>query len=237
MLLTEELSQSEAWRIHVELMRLDVSRQIHCQNREELLHALETLSHTDLLPNHLGKIAPPSIEAGTVLVLRLLHNYLASAVMLADHLYRFAEQKYSPEQRAAFLRECSTRWSGLPVYTFTRRLRVYALHLRIPLSIAQFEFTASGLETTVVLDGAELRSWDGWKAKGRTFLSELSDNVPLTEVVLPMSAPSRTSLTGSRDGMRKMFSSTRQSNSATSNAGARQSLTQHTIQRCRNRSK
>jgi hypothetical protein len=185
MLLTKELSQSEAWQTHVQLMRLETSRQVHLLNRGDLLDGLAALRPVDVLPTALGEIAPPMVEVATIHVLRLLHNYLASAVTLADHLGRFAEEMYSHSQRTVFLREYNERWCGLPVFTFTRRLRVYSLHLRIPLSIAQLEYNGNGYDVAVLLDGAELRAWDGWKAKGRVFLGQLSDDVRLEDIVIP----------------------------------------------------
>ena len=126
---------------------------------------------------------------------RLLHNYLAALATLRD-VMRGIHRRVWPERYAPGTDDKRTKWevqvwtpkvdkllSDEPT-TFLVDLRNYSLHYAIPVTSMTTNWSNTGpsgpmaLWNTITVDRAELLKWDGWRSKGRKYItSHDGDNV------------------------------------------------------------
>jgi len=126
---------------------------------------------------------------------RLLHNYLAALATLRD-VMRGIHRRVWPERHAPGTDDKRTKWevevwtpkvdellSDEPT-TFLVDLRNYSLHYAIPVTSMTTNFSKAGpgspgaLWNTITVDRTELLKWDGWRSKGRKYITSHSgDNV------------------------------------------------------------
>ena len=130
---------------------------------------------------------------------RLLHNYLAALSTLRD-VQRGIHRKIWPERFAPDKPDDKrTKWEvevwapkvddlfGDPPVVFLVDLRNYSLHYAIPLMSTATSFESrSGpggrkvWNNTVSVDRKDLLNWDGWRSKGRQYItSHAGDNIEI----------------------------------------------------------
>ena len=123
-------------------------------------------------------------------LIRLLHNFIASAKMLVDHTRAIIDDCYSD---TAFIEEYKSevqkRFVNNPVVGFIEELRNYALHFRLPLTNARFQVTTDPATNeqvatqAFVLDKSELMQWSNWTSKGRPYLENADKEIVVLELV------------------------------------------------------
>jgi hypothetical protein len=121
-------------------------------------------------------------------VIRLLHNYLAGALTLLDHMDTLRDALNGDE---GFSEEYQARWEeriGDPALPrFMEDLLVYMLHQGLPFALAELNFGRMGsgveVDSAIRLDVDRLKEWEHWSEKGREYLGALSDKVKLHDLV------------------------------------------------------
>jgi hypothetical protein len=133
---------------------------------------------------------------------RLLHNYLAAMTTFRD-VQRGMHRRVWPERYAPDTDDKRTKWE-VEVWTpkinelfgdeptvFLVDLRNYSVHYAIPVMSMATNFRSVGglggataMSNTVTVDRKELLKWDGWRSKGRTYITSApSDNI---DIVTPI---------------------------------------------------
>ncbi len=114
-----------------------------------------------------------------------MHNYLASAKTLVEHTRKFVRKHYSGTD---FEKEYDAKVDAVfhnPFCAFMMDMRDFYLHNGLPMSSASLHFKRDKpLETSIILDVASLRKWDGWDPEARKFLETLGKEVVLEDLVL-----------------------------------------------------
>jgi hypothetical protein len=125
---------------------------------------------------------------------RLLHNFLAAAESLRDHVEEI-QKKHLPELPGnADTDEYKNRKSDVfdsPAGSFVRELRQHVLHERIPETsgYAVWGSEPAELAAGIALDGAELRAARDWGKKAKRYMDEAGESVLIHEVAAVFHAP------------------------------------------------
>ena len=116
---------------------------------------------------------------------RLLHNFLASARTLVDHMRVHIRTSHGGTRfEGQYQEEVEKRFIGTPVTKFVHCLRNYNLHYRIPLVDASMNvsFESAGrvkeMRHSIYLRLDVLRDWDGWDRISTQYLSQ-ADTLPI----------------------------------------------------------
>ncbi len=118
-------------------------------------------------------------------VLRLVHNFLASAKTLVDHTRVLTTELYThtpfKDEYQAKIKEL---FAEAPLPRFLLGLRNWMLHKgTVPLAVVS---TFEGIDSSasrLVLKLADLKMWDGWDSFAKSFLLETSSDIELKVVV------------------------------------------------------
>lgn len=132
-------------------------------------------------------VRPPIIrDAFSASVLRLLHNYLASAASLVDHsrrLVRGIDQELADEfeKRKAVVLDH-------PAVHLVMGLRNYLMHRALPgightLSMTKVNTPEATMESHVQLQASELCRWAGWDTQARAYLHAADGSIDLLPIV------------------------------------------------------
>lgn len=114
---------------------------------------------------------------------RYLHNYLASAASLRDHVRRLMVDRTGPIADEYQRRKAEVlQRPGVP---FVFDLRNFALHRKLPffthtLSMTNVNKPAQKMKSEVQLNVVELLEWDGWSLAARTYLCALGKGEAVT---------------------------------------------------------
>lgn len=123
-------------------------------------------------------------------MLRLLHNFVASAFSLIDHSRVFCEGNY---RDAGVFRdyeaEVSHRFKKDPFAQFVVGLRKYCQHCAVPsifseLSVQLDEGKQVSEEHKIYLDRDSLLKFDVWSAAGKDYLRSAPKNIDLLGIVV-----------------------------------------------------
>ncbi len=123
-------------------------------------------------------------------VLRLLHNYLASAKSLVDQTRVVIRSWY---KETVFLKEynnqVNSRFKNNLITKFIEDLRNFNLHYSLPITNATFSIQLdkdtgqNTLTHSFVLVKSGLLEWSGWTKEGKAFLGELDDEIDIGNLV------------------------------------------------------
>jgi DNA-binding transcriptional regulator YiaG len=112
---------------------------------------------------------------------RLLFNFLASAVMLVDVRRRLFR---GSEWEDAYQTEVDTRLKGDPVVAFVHGLRNRATHYLVPLVTISFRWTEDRTRQEVhyFLHKSMLLEWTNWDPLAKIFLRDAGEEIDLLAV-------------------------------------------------------
>lgn len=117
-------------------------------------------------------------------IVRLLHNYLASAKTLVEHTRILVEELYKDTgfwaEYEAKKKEC---FIDSPLAQFVQNLRNYTLHRALPFTSTTMKLaTGPDFDSFINLNLSHLRLWDGWSSKAKEFLNTSEEAIRLDEV-------------------------------------------------------
>jgi extradiol dioxygenase family protein len=119
-------------------------------------------------------------------VTQRLHNYLASAQSLVEHVRRLMRDRKGPIVKAFKERKSKVLENGeMP---FMHDLRNYTMHRTLPffahmLSMTNVNTPEQKMVSEVQLSVPQLLEWDGWRASAKTFIEAQGDAVAVRPVV------------------------------------------------------
>lgn len=122
-------------------------------------------------------------------VMRLFHNFLASAKSLVDHTRAFVDDRYAGTAfKQGYEQKVQAELANDPLMKFIQDLRNYMLHRGLPsgsmsLTITRVpETNAHDLVTTVSIDREKLLEWDSWTKPSRTFLAAADKQIKISDI-------------------------------------------------------
>lgn len=154
-------------------------------NRRQLLDLLDRPNHDEeLCVELIQNVREQKVKkAFEVEMLRLIHNYIASASSLIDHSRRFITQ-YSG---STFGRDYDKRRGGISAtgeHNFIKDLRNYVVHYAIPPIGWLVAIDKNDKETfTPRLTSATLLEWDKWSAQASQYINEAGEHINLVPLI------------------------------------------------------
>jgi len=118
-------------------------------------------------------------------IIRLLHNYVASAFSLIDHSRRHYEKLYSNKPEfPEYLIEVKRKFKDVPVANFTKELRQFIQHYDLPAIVSTTKYIASppSLTQTLLMKKADLIRFD-WNSKSLEYLNSNEDDIDLIVLI------------------------------------------------------
>lgn len=122
-------------------------------------------------------------------VMRLFHNFLASAKSLVDHTRTFVDNHYTGTGfKQAYEQKVQAELANDPLMKFIQDLRNYMLHRGLPsgsmsLTITRApETNAHDLVTTVSIDKEKLLEWDSWTKPSRAYLATTEKQLKISDI-------------------------------------------------------
>jgi hypothetical protein len=117
-------------------------------------------------------------------IVRLLHNYLASAKTLVDHTRILVEELY---KGTAFWAEYEAKkkesFVDSTLAQFMQNLRNYTLHRALPFTSTTMNLaTGPEFDSFINLNLSQLRLWEGWSKKAKEYLNGSEEKIRLDEV-------------------------------------------------------
>lgn len=115
-------------------------------------------------------------------VMRLFHNYLASAASLGDHTRRQMRQLYKGME---FIKEYEGKAKSTfnsPACQFVKSLRNYILHVGIPSHLQQLDFYPLP-HGKIMLNKSNLLRWKKWGHESIAYLNKAPEHIDLEGVI------------------------------------------------------
>lgn len=183
--LSSELSAHPGRRAHARWMSLRYTMDLHARNLSELIavvHRAETDVQTAMELVQNGH-APTVRDEFNAQLDQRLHNAVASALTLIDHMRRVVAGYEGSE----FSSEFSRRNDAIkldPRAEFIRGLRNYVTHYSgaVPYSHS-VSFGQESFQARVLINAQALLHWSGWSANARALLANPGEGVDLGELV------------------------------------------------------
>jgi hypothetical protein len=116
----------------------------------------------------------PAFDAFLDEVVRLLHNYLASAGSLRDHTRR-VWAKYLPDD-PAYREHARATFAESGLSEFVQSLRNYSLHNQLPIAHGHMSIAGDEISWGVRLSRTDLVRWAGWRVGAKQYLRDLDDD-------------------------------------------------------------
>lgn len=187
--LFEQIVGSNALKIQTRLITLKSNFTLFHRNYEELNNFISSTAKGE----HLTTLWNMSEDRGIYEMLeelvRLFHNYLASAKTLVDHTRVLINDSY---KGSAFMNEYSykvhTTFVEQPMPGFIEGLRNYALHYQMPAATANVQASRENLEEgfTVtqrfILKKETFLKWSSWPPKAKIYMDTLPDEIDIKQL-------------------------------------------------------
>lgn len=189
--LTSEIQQSEGERILREILNMQASLRLVRRNYQELARTIMTLQQ-ERVTFDLHDIAKRDVlDEAFEIVLTQLHNFLAAAFSLVDHMRRQRKHLYAGHEfNKEIDAELQSRILSRPHHTVAQGLRSYCLHVGLPpiasrvvIGRDQLEAPLQFKESVFHLPSHALLSWEGWTAEAKVRLSEMPKGLAILPFV------------------------------------------------------
>jgi hypothetical protein len=182
--LMEELHKMPEYQLYAQLQESSASIYTFNKNFLELHNLLSFLSndpsaeHVYDLKNH-DKLIDATLE-----IVRLLHNFLASAKSLVDHTRVLYKELYATSGKfSEYQARVDRDFKQDPLSSFVQDLRNYYLHIKAP--DIEFNFSSSSccdLTITFNLLKDNLLTWGRWKQPSKKFLTAIDSKVEILKI-------------------------------------------------------
>lgn len=188
--LQQEVRSSFAYVVRGRLETLQVNYFVFSRNYSELMKLLKSVQVPEKTLDLWSLKNRDKLNIVINEVVRLFHNYLASAKTLVDHTRVLIRAWY---RESDFLHEyegqVNSRFTTNSLSGFFEGLRNYSLHYTLPLANASMKvnFKQGGknasIDFTFVLHKVDLLYWSQWPSKARPFLDAAEDEISINEIV------------------------------------------------------
>jgi hypothetical protein len=189
MKLEEEVINSNAARYQGYIETLNANFYIFSRNYQELTKLLEVTKNEEKMLQIWDLRNRQQLEMLLLEIIRLFHNFLASAKSLVDQTRivinkRYKDTKFLDE----YNKQINSRFVNNPLTGFIEDLRNYNLHYSLPVTNATFSIykdqktCQNAIDYSFVLIKPSLLIWKEW-GKGKDFLNEAKDKIDISNLV------------------------------------------------------
>jgi hypothetical protein len=183
-LLSVQVYRSEAYQIYLRLHTFALNHFVFARNYEELRKLLVAAQSPDVFYELWTQDKAEEMHKVTRELIRLFHNFLASAKTLVDHTRTLINDYY---EGTNFLTEYQTevnkRFVDNSLTGFIEDLRNYALHYQLPFTGARFKPADGEDAQRFILHTDQLLNWSKWTVKGKPFLETAGEEIIVLDLV------------------------------------------------------
>ncbi len=187
--LINEIEQSEGERILREILNMQASLRLVKRNYQELVQTINAFQQEKAIIILHDITKRDVLNEVFEVILTRLHNFLAAAFSLIDHMRRHRKHLYASH---AFNKEIDTKVHDLilskPHHKVAQGLRKYCLHVSLPpiasrtlIERDQLKEPLKFKESIFYIPLHSLLSWDGWSPGAKVELK----NMPNGLAILP----------------------------------------------------
>ncbi len=120
-------------------------------------------------------------------VVRLFHNFVASALTLVEHTRILINQQFVKEEiRVGYQSRVDNVFASDPLSGFVQDLRNYILHRGLPATAMHLRLLGQNpkrhVDTRVILNLDQMDDWD-WNGRSKEYISSVPKELPLLDVV------------------------------------------------------
>jgi hypothetical protein len=165
------------------------SHAIFAGNYRELKEILDFIHDSKKSLSLFGTESADKMHAVQLEVVRLFHNFVASAITLVEHTRILVHDNGVKEEcRTEYKEKVAAEFGNDPLCGFVQDLRNYFFHRGNPLTGMELSFTRNpnSLDTRVFLDVKQMSEWKKWRSRSKIFLNFLNtvkDKLTLLEVI------------------------------------------------------
>ncbi|MBN8583027.1 MAG: hypothetical protein J0L96_20345 [Anaerolineae bacterium] len=188
--LQQKVLSSFAYIIQARLETLTTNYYVFNRNYQELKKVLDAVKSPKNLFELWDLKNRDKLDIVINEVIRLFHNYLASAKTLVDHTRIVIREWYKD---TAFIdeynKEINLRFENNPLAGFVEGLKNYSLHYTLPFANATMSATIKEDGTSdipdfsFVLYKSDLAVWSEWPKKAQAFLNGSGDEISINQII------------------------------------------------------
>lgn len=183
--LMQELAEMPEYQLVMQLQGLSISIYTFDRNYADLCNLITFLASDPRADSLFGLRNRDQLMLVMKDIIRLLHNYVASALSLIDHTRRLHKKLYAdsgdfPDYQSRINRD----FAQDPLSQFVRDLRRYCQHYRAPnLDVTEsWNRGDERVSRTVNLLVEDLRMFEDWSATATRYLDTAGEKVDVLEV-------------------------------------------------------
>lgn len=173
------------FKIDRQIGKLNQSFYIFNKNNYELKKELESFKNFDKA-SHLMKIENKELlDNYTDELLRLFHNFLASAKSLIEHARNIVkESECNKEFKKKYQLEIVKRFSNSECNKFIEDFRNYILHKGLPNIFFRESYKQmEGNSSLVLINIKYLKKWKGWTKLSESYINSLQENEDFSKII------------------------------------------------------
>jgi hypothetical protein len=183
-----QIESSRGFKVYQDISHLERSYEILVLNFADLEGRLIWFALKDNAFKLVGRGRMHKMDDFWLQTQRHLHNYLASATALRDHMRRLSNAETDSEFKAMY-RQKTAAIAKSPLTRVVHDLRSYVQHNDVtPIGSVISTKSSKATETFISLNCAELLSWRNWKKPSRDYLLGAGEDLRLRDILRPYQA-------------------------------------------------
>lgn len=186
-LLRNQLTDCRGYHLVNRINQFYLTNYIFTKNYEELL----TIIKKQIEPSYSIELMKyenrKECEKFQIKTIRLLHNYITSAISLVDHTRVFVREVYS--QNESFMIEYDDKiketFANNPLSIFIKCFRQYIQHFQTPIiaTVTNITDNEEDLETKIVISKKTLLNFTGWKTLAKSYIDSIENNLDIESTI------------------------------------------------------
>jgi hypothetical protein len=180
-----QIESSKGFKVFQDISHLERSYDILVLNFADVEGRLVWFALKDNAFKLAGRERTDKMDDFWLYTQRHLHNYLASATALRDHMRRLSIAETDSEFKTMYCQKTAAIAKS-PLTSVVHDLRSYVQHNDVtPMGAVISTKLGKATETFISLNCAELLSWRRWSKQSRDYLLGAGDSLRLRDVLNP----------------------------------------------------
>jgi hypothetical protein len=180
--LRELIELSPGKRISDDIHQLQMSVRLLKKNKEELVTLIRILQREDIVVQVWDFEHRERFYSAMEEVLRLLHNFLAAAFSLVDHMRVHRKLYVNTDFDSEIQAQLRNRFVADDDHLIANGLRQIALHYKILPASGHITWNkVQGEKVSYVLDIPKLLEWRGWNGGEKETLRKMGQSIDILE--------------------------------------------------------
>lgn len=176
--------ESEGEKVYWKMKALHAAYQAFALNTRELLARIAFIENPANKEKLWNWDRREPMETAQLDAARLLQNFLTSAFVLRDHTGVIVKELYKDHDfQKEYRAKVDETFASSPVAGFVQKLRNWMSHRGLVPLMVQMSFPNDSQISEMLLNLDQLRQYDDWDARAKSYLTTLSSHPRLVDVV------------------------------------------------------